>query len=122
MAIPAQMHVLPIGDGAFGQALLDKAHALGADLLVMGAYHHSPLREMILWRRDALHAGSRRPAGADAALTKAADGSHAAASRMVGCSLGTRTAINRFCAVRLMSTFANGVPFQQGVCVVVNPA
>jgi nucleotide-binding universal stress UspA family protein len=45
--IAARMHVLPIGDGAFGQALLDKAHALGADLLVMGAYHHSPLREMI---------------------------------------------------------------------------
>jgi nucleotide-binding universal stress UspA family protein len=45
--IAAQMHVLPIGDGAFGQALLDKAHALGADLLVMGAYRHSPLREMI---------------------------------------------------------------------------
>ncbi len=45
--IAAQMHVLPIGDGAFGQALLDKAHSLGADLLVMGAYHHSPLREMI---------------------------------------------------------------------------
>jgi nucleotide-binding universal stress UspA family protein len=45
--IAAQMHVLPIGDGAFGQALLDKAHALGADLLVMGAYHHNPLREMM---------------------------------------------------------------------------
>jgi nucleotide-binding universal stress UspA family protein len=45
--IAAQMHVMPIGDGAFGQALLDKAHALGADMLVMGAYYHSPLREMI---------------------------------------------------------------------------
>ena len=44
--IAAQMDVLPIGDGAFGQALLDKAHELGADLLVTGAYHHSPLREM----------------------------------------------------------------------------
>jgi nucleotide-binding universal stress UspA family protein len=45
--IAARMHVLPIGEGAFGQALLDKAHALGADLLVMGAYHHSALREMM---------------------------------------------------------------------------
>lgn len=45
--ITARMHVLPIGDGAFGQALLDKAHALGADLLVMGAYSHNPLREML---------------------------------------------------------------------------
>jgi nucleotide-binding universal stress UspA family protein len=45
--IAARMHVLPIGDGAFGQALPDKAHALGADLLVMGAYGHNPLREMI---------------------------------------------------------------------------
>lgn len=45
--ITAQMHVLPIGDGAFGQALLNKAHALGADMLVMGAYYHSPLREMM---------------------------------------------------------------------------
>jgi nucleotide-binding universal stress UspA family protein len=45
--IVAQMHVLPIGPGPFGQTLLDKAHALGADLLVMGAYYHSPLREMM---------------------------------------------------------------------------
>lgn len=45
--IAAQMHVMRIGDGPFGQALLDKAHALGADLLVMGAYYHSPLREML---------------------------------------------------------------------------
>jgi nucleotide-binding universal stress UspA family protein len=45
--IDARMHVLPIGQGAFGQTLLDQAHALGADLLVMGAYAHAPLREMI---------------------------------------------------------------------------
>ena len=32
------MHVLPIGSGAFGAALLAKAHELGADMLVMGAY------------------------------------------------------------------------------------
>ena len=46
--IRADLHVLPIGPGPFGQALLDKAHALGADMLVMGAYAHSPLRELIL--------------------------------------------------------------------------
>lgn len=45
--VAAQMHVLRIGDGAFGQALLDHAHRLGADLLVMGAYGHNPLRELI---------------------------------------------------------------------------
>ena len=32
----------------FGQALLNKAHELGADMLVMGAYAHSPLREALL--------------------------------------------------------------------------
>ena len=45
--VRADLHVLPIGDGAFGQALLNTAHALGADMLVMGAYYHSPLREMM---------------------------------------------------------------------------
>ena len=46
--IKAELHIVPIGAGAFGQALLDKAHQLGADLLVMGAYAHSPLREALL--------------------------------------------------------------------------
>jgi nucleotide-binding universal stress UspA family protein len=45
-AIQVRMHPLPIA-GVFGQALLDEAHALGADMLVMGAYAHSPLRELI---------------------------------------------------------------------------
>ncbi|HUB12494.1 MAG TPA: universal stress protein [Acetobacteraceae bacterium] len=45
--VAAQMHVLPIGAGVFGQVLLDAAHRLGADLLVMGAYGHNPLRELI---------------------------------------------------------------------------
>jgi nucleotide-binding universal stress UspA family protein len=40
--------VLPLGSGPFGQTLLHKAHELGADLLVMGAHAHSPLRELIL--------------------------------------------------------------------------
>jgi nucleotide-binding universal stress UspA family protein len=39
--------MLPLGSGVFGQALLDSAHALGADMLVMGAYAHSPLREAL---------------------------------------------------------------------------
>jgi nucleotide-binding universal stress UspA family protein len=46
--IAAELHVMPIGAGVFGEALLAKAHALGADLLVMGAYRHSPMREFLL--------------------------------------------------------------------------
>jgi nucleotide-binding universal stress UspA family protein len=46
--IRAQLHVLPIGSGPFGKSLLDKAHQLSVDLLVMGAYAHSPLRALIL--------------------------------------------------------------------------
>jgi nucleotide-binding universal stress UspA family protein len=46
--IAAELHVLPIGNGPFGAALLRKAHELGADMLVMGAYQHSPLRELLL--------------------------------------------------------------------------
>ena len=43
----AEMHALPIGSGAFGATLLAKAHELGADMLVMGAYVHSPLRQLL---------------------------------------------------------------------------
>jgi nucleotide-binding universal stress UspA family protein len=46
--IKAELHVLQIGPGAFGQALLTRAHELGSDMLVMGAYAHSPLREALL--------------------------------------------------------------------------
>ncbi len=46
--IAADLHVLPIGSGPFGQTLLEAVHRLSADLLVMGAYAHSPLRELIL--------------------------------------------------------------------------
>ena len=42
------MEVIPIGETPFGSALLARAHALGADMLAMGAYAHSPLRELIL--------------------------------------------------------------------------
>ena len=46
--IAATLHVLPIGTGVFGETLLTRAHELGADMLVMGAYTHSPWRELIL--------------------------------------------------------------------------
>jgi nucleotide-binding universal stress UspA family protein len=46
--IAATLHVLPITGAAFGETLLKTAHELGADMLVMGAYAHSPLRELIL--------------------------------------------------------------------------
>jgi nucleotide-binding universal stress UspA family protein len=46
--VQAELHVLRIGGGVFGEVLLAKAHELGADLLVLGAYHHSPMRELIL--------------------------------------------------------------------------
>jgi len=46
--VSAELHVLPIGSEPFGQTLLDAVHRLGADMLVMGAYAHSPLRELIL--------------------------------------------------------------------------
>ena len=46
--VTADLHVLPVGSGPFGEALLRKAHELGADMLVMGAYQHHPLRELLL--------------------------------------------------------------------------
>jgi len=46
--IAATLHVLTSGAGVFGETLLAKAHALGADLLVMGAYTHSAWRELVL--------------------------------------------------------------------------
>jgi nucleotide-binding universal stress UspA family protein len=46
--IAAQLRAVPIGSEPFGKTLLDTAHQLSADMLVMGAYAHSPLRELIL--------------------------------------------------------------------------
>jgi nucleotide-binding universal stress UspA family protein len=46
--IAAILHVLEIGRGVFGAALLAEAHRIGADLMVMGAYTHSPWRELVL--------------------------------------------------------------------------
>jgi len=46
--IIAELHLLPVLSGSFGATLLRKAHELHADMLVMGAYQHSPLREFLL--------------------------------------------------------------------------
>jgi nucleotide-binding universal stress UspA family protein len=46
--IAAALHVLEVGAGVFGATLLAKAHGLGTDLLVMGAYTHSPWRQLVL--------------------------------------------------------------------------
>jgi nucleotide-binding universal stress UspA family protein len=46
--VKVQLHTLLIGAEPFGQMLLAKLDEIGADLLIMGAYAHSPLREMLL--------------------------------------------------------------------------
>lgn len=46
-AVAAELHVMPIGSGVFGEALLAKAHELGADLLIMGAYAHGKLHDLM---------------------------------------------------------------------------
>ena len=47
--IAATLHSLKLpGAGAFGAAVLTAAETLGSDLLVMGAYAHSPLHNFIL--------------------------------------------------------------------------
>jgi nucleotide-binding universal stress UspA family protein len=45
--VDAEMCALRIGAGPFGAALLAKAHELGADMLMMGAYVHHPLRQLL---------------------------------------------------------------------------
>ncbi len=45
--INARLCPLAIGSDPFGQTLLERAQGFGADVLVMGAYAHSPLREMM---------------------------------------------------------------------------
>jgi nucleotide-binding universal stress UspA family protein len=46
--LTATLHVLPIRPGPVGQTLLSAAHDLQADLLIMGAYAHSPIRELVM--------------------------------------------------------------------------
>jgi nucleotide-binding universal stress UspA family protein len=46
--VDAELHTLAIGAGAFGATLMSKTHELGADMMIMGAYKHHPLREFLL--------------------------------------------------------------------------
>jgi nucleotide-binding universal stress UspA family protein len=47
--VAAELHILQLSrQRAFGEALLAKAHELGADMLVMGAYVHQPLVRLVL--------------------------------------------------------------------------
>jgi nucleotide-binding universal stress UspA family protein len=47
--IKADLHVLPMtGDRVFGEVLLAKAHALGSDMLVVGAFARHPIRSLLL--------------------------------------------------------------------------
>ena len=46
--LPPAIHRFVIGRDAVGQSLLREAHGIGADLLVMGAYAHSPAIEALL--------------------------------------------------------------------------
>lgn len=46
--IAPQCHAVPISGGATGARLLDAAHQVSADMLVMGAYAHGEWREAIL--------------------------------------------------------------------------
>jgi len=46
--IPATMHAVVLGPEPFGETLLRRVHELNADMLIMGAYAHSLLREVLL--------------------------------------------------------------------------
>jgi len=46
--VPATVHSVKSADGGTGATVLDEAQRLGCDLVVMGAYGHSRLREMVL--------------------------------------------------------------------------
>ncbi len=47
--VKAMLHLLRVGgERAFGEELLETAHRLGADMLVMGAFVHHPVRNMVL--------------------------------------------------------------------------
>jgi fluoride exporter len=48
MNITPKTEAFPIGAASVGRTLLDRAKNLGADLLVLGAYSHSRLREAVL--------------------------------------------------------------------------
>ncbi|MDJ0942367.1 MAG: universal stress protein [Kiloniellales bacterium] len=46
--VAAETHLVKLGDVEVGERLLASADGLGADLLVMGGYGHSRLRELVL--------------------------------------------------------------------------
>ncbi len=46
--VAAETHLVKLGDAEVGERLLASAGELGADLLVMGGYGHSRLRELVL--------------------------------------------------------------------------
>lgn len=46
--VRAELQLIALGPEVFGKKLLGKAHELAVDLLVIGAYAHSPLRELVL--------------------------------------------------------------------------
>ena len=46
--VMAEAMRVKIGEGDIGRSLLATAKELGADLMVMGAFHHSRWREFIL--------------------------------------------------------------------------
>ena len=46
--LSASVHALPMRPAPFGQTLLEAARNLSTDLLIMGAYVHSPLGELVL--------------------------------------------------------------------------
>jgi nucleotide-binding universal stress UspA family protein len=46
--VAVTLHVLAIDSSSFGELLLARARELGADLLVIGAYAHGPLPDLLL--------------------------------------------------------------------------
>ena len=47
--IRAELHVIPItGQKVFGELLLAKAHELGCDMMVLGAFARHPMRSLVL--------------------------------------------------------------------------
>lgn len=59
--VTATLHILPVESRPFGAGLLRAADELGADVLVMGAYQHTPLREFLFGgvTRHMLHHANR---------------------------------------------------------------
>lgn len=50
LAIPCEIHSVASGQASVGQYLLDMAGTMEASCLMIGAYHHGPLLELVLGR------------------------------------------------------------------------